>query len=230
MSPQINFRELADFMAASGQRRRTLINGCRFRPIAPLMQHREAKLAIGKYLRASSPRVEDLLSAAEELDGRLADTDFERNTFDVNADYLRRFGQIADRMVLPHAEIQKAGVTPALILNGVKVTVEFALRLQRVTRSNKLRVGALALRYSKGHPVKDEAAAWQAAFIHGYLQETQPEMLQPEGKLCLVLDGWTGRFHEAPSNAVSRFKNMKAELSTIAEWWPNIAPPAGAKL
>ena len=44
--PEISVRHLADFMAASERARRTIVEGCKYRPIARLVQHKEATLAI----------------------------------------------------------------------------------------------------------------------------------------------------------------------------------------
>jgi hypothetical protein len=37
-------------------------------------------------------------------------------------------------------------------------------------------------------------------------------------------------WHEAPTDSVSRFKNMEAACASIAERWPNVAPPPNAVL
>jgi hypothetical protein len=44
--PEISVRYLADFMAASERKRRSIVEGCKYRPIARLVQHKEAMLAI----------------------------------------------------------------------------------------------------------------------------------------------------------------------------------------
>lgn len=223
-------RYLADYMAATELRRRAIVRESKYHKIARVVQHNEAKLSIGKFLRSGKADVEQLISAAASLRRRLTDTDFDRDLLDHNADYIERFAKVALAIELPAAEVLIPGATPAMTLEGTKVTIDLACRLSRKTKTNKIRVGAVALRYAKGKILPAEIAAWQSALLLGYLKETQPDELEPEGKLCITLDAYSGICHEAPSDTVSKFKNMTAACATIAERWPNIAPPAGAVL
>jgi hypothetical protein len=42
------------------------------------------------------------------------------------------------------------------------------------------------------------------------------EDAEPEGKLCVTIDAYTGGRHLAPTNAVTRFKEAEAACATIA--------------
>jgi hypothetical protein len=53
-NPEITVRYLADFMGASERRRRSIVEGCKYRPIARLVQHREATVAISGALQLVS--------------------------------------------------------------------------------------------------------------------------------------------------------------------------------
>ena len=65
----------------------------------------------------------------------------------------------------------------------------------------------------------------------GFLGQTAVEVdAEPEGKLCLTLDMFSGKAYPAPTDSVSRFKNMQAACVVIAERWENIKPPANAVL
>ncbi|MBD0274273.1 MAG: hypothetical protein ICV73_20370, partial [Acetobacteraceae bacterium] len=99
-------------------------------------------------------------------------------------------------------------------------------------RTNKVRTGAGMLRYSKNRPLPRAVGEWQAAFLLGYLRalDAAPDGEEPDGKLCLVLDAQSGGLHAAPGDAVRRFGQIAAACASIAERWPNIAPPAGAVL
>ena len=87
------------------------------------------------------------------------------------------------------------------------------------------------LRYSKGKALSADVAAYQSAFIFGYL-ERRPfaEVAEPERVLCLTLDGYGGTSHPAPGRAVYLFKEMEAACESISERWPAIKPPASAIL
>lgn len=45
-----------------------------------------------------------------------------------------------------------------------------------------------------------------------------------------VMDAVTGTCHDAPSNAIYLFNEMKAACATITERWPAIKPPKSAIL
>ncbi|MBW5435360.1 hypothetical protein FXB41_11385 [Bradyrhizobium canariense] len=227
--PKISARYLSDFMAASERTRRTILRGCKYQPIARLVQHDEAKSTISKFLRDGEGDTAILTEKASGLRNRMADSEFDRDLLDHNADYIDRFAEVFPNLDLPNVEFHPPGKSHPIELNGVKVTTEIQFRLRRLTKTNKIRVGGAAFRYAKGKSLSSEVANWQSAFMLGYLHHTatEPEA-EPEGQLCLTIDASGGICHRAPTDAVSRFNNMDAACATIAEWWPNIAPPDGA--
>jgi hypothetical protein len=227
--PQMAARFLADFMAASERSRRTIIQSCKFRRIARVIQHDQAKSIVGAYLRSGKDDVALLTAKAEALREQMADDDFGREVLDNNADYVDQFAKIAMGVALPKANLSAPGKTPALSVNGLSVTVDLCMRLARTTRTNKVRIGAATLRYAKSAPLSPEVGAWHSSFLLGYLgQDAQALNGDPENKLCLTVDAWTGICHPAPSDAVRRYKNMEAACATIAERWENVPAPTGA--
>jgi hypothetical protein len=48
---EISVRYLADYMAGSERKRRSIIDTCKYRPIARVLQHKEATLAISTALQ-----------------------------------------------------------------------------------------------------------------------------------------------------------------------------------
>jgi hypothetical protein len=107
--PQISVRHLADYMAASEQARRTIVRASKYQPIVRLVQHDEAKQAVGKFIRSGTSDVAALKAAAQRLRDRMADSDFDRDVLDHNADYIDRFAGVASKLELPKAEILAAG-------------------------------------------------------------------------------------------------------------------------
>jgi hypothetical protein len=227
--PQISLRYLADYMAASSQVRRTIIRGCKYQPIARVVQHDEAKIAVSRFIRSGMTDIASLESDAQHLRDRIADSEFDRDVLDHNADYIDRFIKIHSTLNLPAAEVLDPGKPIAMSINGTKVTAEIHFRLRRVTKTNKVRVGAAALRYAKGRPLPALVGEWQSAILFGLLGLSGgKEEAEPELKLCLTVDAHTGACHPAPTNSVSRFNNAEAECASIAERWANIQPPPGA--
>jgi hypothetical protein len=72
----------------------------------------------------------------------------------------------------------------------------------------------------------EEVAAWQSAFLFGYLNVIGvADGAEAELKLCVTIDVQAGVCYPAPTNSISRFHNMEAACASISERWPNIAPP-----
>ncbi|MBY5771448.1 hypothetical protein HFN63_15190 [Rhizobium leguminosarum] len=230
--PQISSRSLADYMAASEIGKRNILTACKYQAIARIVQHDEAKQTISKFFRSENPLITDLDDAAKQLRARMADSDFDRDVYDHNADYIDRFSKVVHIVELPSdADILAPGQSPKIEIGGVKVGADIQFRLRRVTKTNKVKIGAAVFRYAKGKPLKPEIASWQSAFLLAYLADTALEVgAEPEAKLCVTLDMYSGKTCPAPTDSVSRFKNMQAACVAIAERWDNIKPPPNAAL
>ena len=155
----------------------------------------------------------------------LADSPFDRDLYDHNADYISRFAHVWPQIGnLPGSPLVPGKVDP-ITINGLTITVELAVRLRRVTQKNTVKDGGMMLRYAKNKPLSPAVGAWQSAFIWVSPRHDRFEASTPEAKLCLTLDAWGGKLYQAPTDSVSRFNNMKAACATIAERWDNIQPP-----
>ena len=116
-------------------------------------------------------------------------------------------------------------------LNGTGVIYNPDIAVSRVTNRNTRKLGGIFLRYSKGRELSEDAAKIQSAFAFAYLKENpfEPEA-EPEKRLCITIDGYSGRTTEAPGNAVYLFNEMKAVCADVAALWPSIPPPPNAVL
>lgn len=228
-SPEIDVRYLADYMAGSERKKRTIVAGCKYRPIARLLQHKDARLTIASALRKGEATAEKLQERAHFIRSKLATDDFDALKNETNADYVQQFSQVVASVELPKAELLPGKVFPPLDVSGVKVTFSPSLILRRLTKTNKLRRGALMLRYAKGKALAADVGHYQSSAIFGLLGEHEDEVgSEPERQLCLTLDAVTGDLYAAPTNAITNFANMKAACQSIAERWPNIPPPPAA--
>ena len=166
-NPQVSARYLADYVAGSERARRSIIRKCKFQPIAAIVQHDEAKMAVGKFLRSGLSNIDMLKEKEISLRNSIHDSDFERDVLDHNADYIARVVKVANEIILPDADLMIPGACPVLSIAGVAVPVELQFRLKRKTKTNKIRVGGGALRYAKGKPLNPDIAAWQSSFLRG---------------------------------------------------------------
>lgn len=228
--PRMDARHLAEYMAGSDVARRSIVRACKYQKTARLLQHQEARLGIGKFVREGGD-IASLSARAAQLRERLAADDFERTLWDANADYIDRFVRVRPSIVLPKADILPPGQAPTTNLNGVAVTVHLLARFTRTTRTNKVRVGGLMVRYAKDKILDAEEARWQSAILHGCLSATAASLkVDAEKALCITMDAHAGLLHEAPGDAVRRYQNVIAACATIADGWDNVKPPKGAVL
>lgn len=227
---ELRVRELADYMAASQQRRRTVLREVKFRPIARTLQHKEARTFLSNWLREGHGDTAALERQAERLRARMTTSDFEASQNNLSADYIQAFTAAFPAMGIPPCEMQPA-TKGTLTLEGTKIVFNPDLLVTRTTKLNTRKLGAVFLRYAKGKELDQEAALFQSAFAFGYLgQAPFEENAKPELKLCMTIDGLSGRRNEAPTNAVYRFNEMTAACADIAERWPSIKPPPNAVL
>jgi hypothetical protein len=216
-------------MAASERARRSIVEDCKYRPIARLVQHKEAMITISGAIQKGALDQQALKDKANFIRNKLADDDFEALTNEVNADYVEKFSEVVASIKLPDAEVLPGKVFPPFKINGVKVRFSPHLLLRRMDKSNKQRRGAFMLRYAKGKALAPAVGGFQSAAAFGLLREYAPEEGSEVDKtICVTLDAFTGELYPAPGASVSMFANMKAACLTIAERWPNIKPPKGA--
>lgn len=230
-NPQLSISRLADYMAASEQAKRTIIQSCKYRAIARVIQHVEARTAIAAHLLSGDKEYGPLTERADSLRNRLADSSFEYDLNEHNADYIDRFIEAAESLIIPAASVSSGQEYSGWDMNGVKITFRSDLSLQKTTRTNKVKIGALMLRYAKGKPVSSKVAEYHSSLIFGRLIETsEGDAAEPEKQLCGIIDAYSGAFHPAPGNAGYLFKEAKAACLAIAERWPAIKRPKGAVL
>ena len=228
--PEITVRYLADFMAASERRRRSIVEGCKYRPIARLVQHKEATITISGAIQSGPLSPEALKEKADYIRHKLADDDFEALTNEVNADYVEKFSEVSATIKLPDAEVLPGKAFAPFKINGVKIRFSPHLLLRRFDKkTNKERRGAFMLRYAKGKNLPPAVGGFQSAAAFGLLKDyVSEEGSEVDKAICVTLDAYSGEIYPAPGASISMFANMKAACLTIAERWPNIKPPKGA--
>lgn len=231
-TPKINSRYLSDYMVASERAKRTIIRDCKYRKIARSIQHDRAKAFIINSLRSGGLGSDELQAEGQRLLAMMADSDFERDTLDVNGDFLIAYGEVFGMDSFPKtAEIADVKNKFKVNINGVEFNPDIRFGVERVTRTNRVRTGLGTIRYAKNKPLDEDVGAYQSSALFGCRKmiDAQDETA-PEEKLCLTLDCATGKFIPAPTDATRRFQNMEAACATIAERWDNIEPPENAIL
>lgn len=228
-SPQISLARLADYMAASEQAKRTIARTCKYRAIARVIQHNDAKAVIANWLRTDAPRIALLKEKLEAMKARIFEDNFQAEVNDHNCDYVKRFISISDSVDFSQYELARPTKFASLIVRGCPVSVQVDVLTSRTDRRNKTKIGAMMFRYSKGKELSEDVAQHQSAFMFEYLrQHPYEKSAEAEKKLCITLDCYSGTEHVAPGNANYLFKEMAAACENLVERWPAIKPPAGA--
>lgn len=218
-------------MAASDRKRRTLLRDCKYIRIARVVHHQRAKVTIANWLKAGANKPAQLRGRAEQFREMMADTEFEREVLDINADYLDVFAASSEKNETPAVTFTQGYEDFTVEINGVVVKPDIQCSVERINRNNKRKTGLLTTRYAKGKALNEEEAAYSSSLLFGVRQmidEGDPEA--PEKALCMTLDAFSATYISAPTNARSRFLNMQAACASISDVWDNIEPPVGAVL
>lgn len=230
-NPKVHSRYLSDYMTASERVRRTIVRNCKYPKLARILQHSRAKNFISGFIRDGGSDSDKIVQEAARLHGMMADTDFERETLDVNGDFLAAYAKVFSMETFPKSDIAETPVGFKMNLNGVDVNPDIRVAIQRVMRTNRVRAGLITIRYAKGKPLNEETGMYHSSILFGaqkLLDATSNAETQAEEKLCATLDAVTGKFIPAPGDATTRFQNMEAACASIAERWESIEPPENA--
>jgi hypothetical protein len=228
-SPQIPVQYLADYMAASNQVRRSIVQKAKYKSLARVFQHQMARRTISDHIIDGNPIPGDLKEKSDGIRNLLADTDFDTQLNGYNADFVSAFAAVAAKFDFSGFQLIAPRKITHPIFNGTQVQFSPNLFTYRATRANTHKIGGIMFRYARGEPVPKDAAEFQTAFIYGFFSISPfMEDAKPEDKLCLVLDAVSGETFIAPDKPIYKFNEMKAVCGDIAEKWENVAPPPGA--
>lgn len=231
-TPLMRAQDMAEYMVASDIAKRSVIRRCKYRPLARVVQHREARSSISAWLREGTDDTKLLSAEADRIRNKLSDSDFDDEVNEHNAGYIEAFREVCGDLAIPACDMQAPLQKMELTFSGLRVRYSPDLLLRNVNSRNVAKSGALFLLYSKGKNAKEEEANYLNAFSFGYLSgsDVQGDLGEAERKLCISVCAYSGQIFSAPGNAVTRFKNMQAAGATIADIWGAISPPPKAIL
>ncbi|MGU3421800.1 hypothetical protein [Methylobacterium sp. D54C] len=218
-------------MAASDVAKRSVIQKCKFRPLARLVQHKEARASIARWLRDGSGDRRALTAEASRIRRKIADSDFDADVNEHNAGYVEAFQEVCDALDMPACEMDTLSGKVTINMNGLSVRYAPDLILRRIARNNVAKIGAMFLIYSKGKSASVEEALHLSALSFGYLEDAPiAQDCEADKAICLSVCAYSGNVYAAPGNSKRRFNNMMAAGATIADLWPAIPAPRNARL
>ena len=228
-SSEIPVQYLADYMDASNQARRGIVQKCKYKSLARTFQHQIARQTISDHILDGNPLPGDLLEKAVEVRHRIPDTEFDATLFGYNADFIEAFAASAAKFNFSDFEIVAPENIGNPTYNGTLVRFTPSLLTYRLTQANTQKVGAVMYRYAKGSPLSPAVGEFQAAFMFGYFSQNPfIEEAKPEHKLCRIVCAVSGKTYIAPAKAIYKFNEMKAVCYDIAEKWEKVPPPPSA--
>lgn len=108
-------------MAASAQRKRTVLREAKYRPVARVLQHTEARATIAAWLRNGEGDTGVLKERADWFRSRMTTSDFEAQQNQHNADYVDIFSEVCAKLAIPPCEMQAAPGKQTVNLNGTNI-------------------------------------------------------------------------------------------------------------
>lgn len=228
--PRLSDNKLADYMSASEQARRGILQSCKYQRKTAVIQHQDARKMIAESMVNGNLDTDALKEKLEIYEGKITDTDFEEEVKTHNIDYVKSVLTMGFELI-KGSDFERCKTQKKLDFNGTEVSFFPDVLVARTNKRNNRKIGALNLRYSKSAKLPETTARYQSALMFGVLREHpfEPDAT-PELALCQTLDGFNGKVYDAPTNSIYLYKEMIAACSAIALQWPNIKPPPGAIL
>jgi hypothetical protein len=226
--PRLSDNKLADYMAASEQARRGILQSCKYQRKTAVIQHHDARRMVAESMVNGNVDAEKLKKKLDVYEGKITDTDFEEEVKGHNIDYVKSVLTMGFEPI-KGSDFERCKTQLKLDFNGTNISFFPDVLVARTNQRNNRKIGALNLRYSKSAKLPEATARYQSALMFGVFRDHpfEPEAT-PEQALCQTLDAFNGKVYPAPTNSIYLFNEMAAVCAGIAERWPNIPPPSGA--
>lgn len=139
VKPEIPVQYLADYMAASDQARRSIVQKSKYKSLARLFQHQIARKTISDHILDGNPLPGDLHDKAEDVRNLLADTEFDGLLHGYNADFVDAFASVSVQFDFSGFEIVAPGQAENPTYNGTLVRFAPSLLTYRIERAQVTR-------------------------------------------------------------------------------------------
>jgi len=87
--PRLSDNKLADYMAASEQARRGILQSCKYQRKTAVIQHHDARRMVAESMINGNVDAEKLKKKLDVYEGKITDTDFEEEVKGHNIDYVK---------------------------------------------------------------------------------------------------------------------------------------------
>jgi hypothetical protein len=224
--PKISVQKLAEYMASSQTRQRSILRDCKFQRKEQIFQHSAAKRYISKYFDEAKS-IEWLSSQAEKLNSLEPNTEYKRRKNRNDCNFLFSYVKNFPSYKLPPADVIVEKKNKTIKLNGVIITFNPDLLLKRDAKNkNYQEIGAVMIHHTKGLRNSDEIYRYQTALMFNILNLLNNDSgYVANKKLCIVIDALRGNIICAPSASVRIFKEIQSACESIVGIWDTLKPP-----
>lgn len=227
LSPRFSLNKLAEYMAASPRRRRSLIIDQIRLPVAKVINYEDARRVLVRFFADPDRSPKQLLDMAAAFRDRAAQNPEEHRSQCLvsSARALEAFAPFSDQ-VRPKGVVAVRGPRQGadLELGGVRVVV--APDISLIQPGTERRIGALKLHFSRSAPLSSESLQYASTLIYRHLENNSD---QPTKSRCISVDIFAHRAEAVPRAVKDRIKNLEAACEEIAERWPSLADVARAQ-
>ena len=222
-NPRISLNALAEYVVASPRRQRAILREQKYPQPIRTAYYREAERAIIRCI-AGRTDVDGVRRIARILEGRAANTGYERSRLQNGVLAMTRFADVYSNFDLRNLDIRVANPRPAIVeIRQVVVSVRPELLLEGPVRGQDgNRYGMLKLYFGKDDPIDGGRADCTGAIVQRYAMEQLPADQPSDRRLCRVLDVFAGRLIEAPRATIRTFENIEAACEGIAALWNGV--------
>ncbi|OPZ48086.1 MAG: hypothetical protein BWY92_01644 [Firmicutes bacterium ADurb.BinA052] len=214
--PRVSLNVLSEYLVASPNRRRRLIEEQKKPRTFRVVYYSEAEESIAAHLVTGD--LAELQKGLEKTKIQEGDTDWEITRKLTCADAIRSFMNLK----LEFSEDYKAerGLDRAqLSVGSVSVSVRPEVLLSHGASSSG-KLGGIKLYISKSEPMAAERARFAGAVLLRYLTELQRGVV--DYRNCFVVDVFAGKVFVAPRTLKRRWQDIEAACREIALHWDSV--------
>ena len=223
-------------MAAEDGPRETILRNMRYERLAPTLMYRTLRKGVIRYL-TSPHRDRRILAECRvvlEAERDAALHPQKRENFNHELRALETFERSLNQLALAGLTLVPARHAAALVIEGVRISVQPTAYTRLVRPRGGYLAGALVIDLAKGAELKTDAARLKAedgrvhaaSLLHRHVAALQYEDdTKAATEQCVIFHAYRQQPTCAPKSAGRMYRNIEAVCKNIARGWENIIPP-----
>jgi hypothetical protein len=241
-SPELSANQLSEFLTATHTRKEGILRQARYiarESSAAPIRYSDVRRAIASYLADPSRNTAGIYGIREKFNNIVESAQAGQQMSDFTLSNARLSVEAIDAFLGSLNEIKFGGLSfalgdshaPRVTIEGVGISVRPDVVVLAKNKKLEPIVGGLLMYFSKDVEKEEKAderknhGLTAATLVHRYATDHLFDQGVPTQKLCISLDVFAKKPHQAPASNVRRRDNMEAACRSIALHWPTITPP-----